>query len=76
MLCKYLTSILASLQISGTHHAFSDLANVGIFTVLVRQNGDFYTLKVKWVEHCGTTSINIHLRTSAYDIKVYFIVTV
>lgn len=32
---------------------FSDLARVGVFTVLVRQNGDFHTLEVKRVEHCG-----------------------
>lgn len=49
---KYLTSILASLQVSSTHHAVSDLSRVGAFTVRVRQNGDFHTLKVKWVEHC------------------------
>lgn len=47
----YLTGVLASLQVSGTHHGISNLARVGLITGLLRQDGDVHTLQVKWVEH-------------------------
>lgn len=66
---KYLTSILASLQISCTHHTLSDHAGVGVLTFLVGQYGHFHTLEVKWVEHCNLREDEINI----FYLFIYFI---
>lgn len=68
---EYLTSILASLQVSGTHHAVSNPALVGVFTVLIRQNGDFDALQVKRVEHCSWEQKDFYLYQSIQIICVH-----
>lgn len=50
-----LTGILASLWISSTHHAVSELAWIGVLTVLVRHDGDLHALEVEWIEDFRAT---------------------
>lgn len=55
----YLTSILASLWISSTHHAVSELSWIGVLTVVVRHDRYFHTLEVKWIKDCRQRNVTL-----------------